>query len=114
MIQLSRRGRDALLALALGTAAAFALNIWFNIVATPQAIDSYLWLARLQEPGSQTGEWLARILRPLVGYPWNVRLAVAGGYSVLVGMWALIALAAILFFRRMPPVLKGLHRRPAR
>jgi hypothetical protein len=110
MIRLSCRGRDALLALAFGTTTAFALNFWFNIVAKPQVIDSYLWLALLQEPGSQTGGWLARVLHPIIGYPWNVRLAVTGAYGVLVGMWALIALAVIAICRTIPPLFKTLQR----
>lgn len=111
MIHASCRSRDALRALLLGAPITFVLNIWFNVVATPQAIDSHLWLARLQEPGSQTGELFARVLLPIIGYPWNVRMAVTAAYVVLTGMWTLIMLGSIVVGRAIYEILRNLYRR---
>lgn len=76
MTQASCQRPDVLWAFSVGTLIGVTLNVWFNIVAAPPAIDGHLWLARLQEPGIQTGEWIARVLQPIVGYPWNVRSAI--------------------------------------
>ena len=56
MIRISYRRRDVWLAFPLGAMVAIALNNWFNIVAKPETIDEYLWLARLNEPAAQVGE----------------------------------------------------------
>src|ERR1035441_6170021 len=94
MIGISFRKRDALIALAFGTVIAFGLNIWYNVAATPpKNIDSYLWLARLQEPGAKVGDKIVWFLYPVVGYPWNVRVAVPCGYGVLILLWTLAAFA---------------------
>ena len=114
MIQLRCSARDARLAFALGATVAIALNIWFNTVAEPETIDDYLWLARLHEPATQVGEWLGRSLLPVAGHPWNVRLAVAGAYAVLLGMWTLVILATIVFCRITWSVLKAGDRRAAK
>lgn len=111
MIQASCQRRDALRALLLGAPIAFVLNIWFNVVATSQAIDSHFWLARLQEPGSKTGELLARVLQPIIGYPWNVGMAVTAAYVVLTGMWALIMLGSIVLGRASLAILRSFYRR---
>jgi len=99
MIGLRFRKRDALVALAVGSVIAFGLNFWFNAVATPEKIDSYLWRAYLQEPGGILAERLGRFLYSVVAYPWNVRLAVPCGYAVLVSMWTGLALAVITLGR---------------
>lgn len=75
------------MALILGPLIAFALNGWFNVVAKPETIDRYLWLAWLQEPGAQTGEFIARLLYPVVGSSWGIRIGVICGYAVLVSIW---------------------------
>src|SRR5687768_8406552 len=84
------RKREALIALEIGSVIAVALNIWFNIVYSLETIDSYDWLARLQEPGIQAGEKITHSLYPLVGYPWNVRLAVPCAYGILIVLWSLV------------------------
>jgi hypothetical protein len=106
MIGAPYRKRDALVALAVGAIIAFALNIWFNAVAKPETIDSYLWLARLQEPGAQVGERLIHPLYRAVGYPWNVRIAVLFGYGTLVVLWTALVLSVMGFGRLTISVLK--------
>src|SRR4051812_7530130 len=105
------RRRDALAACAAGVILAFALNIWFNFVARPDTIDRYMWLAWLQEPGAQFGEWLARFLYQRVGYPWNVRWAVLCGYAVLIVMWTLVVFVAIGFCRLTAAIHRGIMKR---
>jgi hypothetical protein len=81
--------RDAVVAIVAGTLIAVALNVWYNLVATPEKIDYYIWLARIHEPAISVAEWLAHTLYPRVGYPWCVRWALVGGYLLLVSMWVL-------------------------
>ncbi len=107
MIRISYRRHDVWLALSLVAMVAIALNIWFNIVAKPETIDEYLWLARLHEPATQGRERVARALYPIVGYPRNVRFAVTGAYAVLVGIWTFIALAVVVFCRTISSMLKS-------
>lgn len=102
----SFRRRGALIALGVGSFITFALNIWFNAVAQPETIGSYLWLARLQEPGAQVGEKLARSLYPVVGYPWNVHLALPCAYGVLIVLWTIAVLVVIGLCR----LTASLHR----
>jgi|ERR1035441_6476011 hypothetical protein len=92
---MSLRKRDALIGFVCGTVITFGLNIWFNVVATPANIEDYLWLARLQEPGAKLGEKIAWSLYPVIGYPWNVRLAVPCGYGVLIVLWTLAVFALV-------------------
>ena len=89
------RRRDAVVAFVAGTTIALTLNIWFNTVATPETIDSYMWLARLHEPATRAAEWMARFLYPRIGYPSNVRCALAFGYPILVALWVLPLFTAI-------------------
>jgi hypothetical protein len=114
MILLRCSARDVRLAFALGVTVAIALNIWFNTIAKPETIDGYLWLARLHEPAMQVGEWLGRSLLPVAGHPWSVRLAIAGAYAVLLGMWTVVLLAIIVFCRITRSVLKAGDRRAAK
>src|SRR5687768_8872144 len=99
MIGLSFREREALIAFAIGSVIAFGLNIWFNAVAKPESIDSYLWLARLQEPGTQVGERIVRSLYPVVGHSWNVYLAIPCAYGVLIVLWTLATFPLIRVWR---------------
>ena len=111
---MSDRKRDLFVALTVGSVIPIGLNIWFNAVAKPETIDSYLWLSRLQEPGAYVGERVAWSLYPRIGYPWNVRVAVPCGYAVLVLMWTVLT-AALLYLGRfaasavnsVPKALKG-------
>jgi hypothetical protein len=113
MIGPSFRRRDALIALGVGSFITFALNIWFNSVAQPHTIGDYIWLARLQEPGAQVGEKLARSLHPVVGYPWNVRLAIPCAYGVLIALWMIVVLVVIGLCRLTASLNKALSLRRA-
>jgi hypothetical protein len=93
------RRRDVVAALAAATIIALTLNIWFNTVTTPENIDSYMWLARLNEPAGRAAECMARFFYPRIGYPSNVRCALALGYPILVGLWVLPILTAITIGR---------------
>ena len=108
MIGPSFRRRDVLIALGVGSFIAFALNIWFNAVAQPETIGDYIWLARLQEPGAQVGEKLARFLYSVVGYPWNVRLAIPCAYGVLIVLWMIVVLIMIALCRLTASLHKAL------
>jgi hypothetical protein len=48
------------------------------------------------------------------GFNDRVRLAVAGGYAVLLGMGTLVVLAIIVFSRTVSSVLKAGDRRAAK
>jgi len=96
---MSVRKRDLFIALTVGSVIAIGLNIWFNAVAKPETIDSYLWLSRLQEPGAYVGERIAWNLYSRIGYPWNVRVAVPCGYAVLTLMWTVVIAAALCLGR---------------
>lgn len=112
---MSDRKRDLCVALTVGSVIAIGLNIWFNAIARPETIDSYLWLSRLQEPGVYVGERIAWSLYPRIGYSWNVRVAVPCGYAVLVLMGTVLT-AAVLYLGRFaasalnsaPKAAKGL------
>jgi hypothetical protein len=91
--------RDAILATVLGSSVGFALNIWFNHVVTPETIRDHIWLACLQEPGTQTGERLLHFLYPIIGYPWNVRLAVISAYIVIALLWTAVILTVCVLAR---------------
>ena|ERR1039458_4024063 len=106
---MSLRKRDALIGFVCGIVIAFGLNIWFNVVATPANIEDYLWLARLQEPGAKVGEKIAWSLYPMIGYPWNVRVAVPFGYAVLIVLWALTVFALITAWRSAYSLLAHRH-----
>lgn len=93
------RKRDAFIAVVVGSVVTFGLSIWSNAVAKPVTIDSYLWLARLQEPGIRVGETVLRHLYPLIGYPWNVRLGILYAYGVLVTMWTIVVFIVMTLSR---------------
>ena len=68
--------RDAFAAIAAGTLIAVALNVCYNLVAGPETMEAYIWLARIHEPAGRAAERLAHVLYPKLGYPWCVRFAV--------------------------------------
>lgn len=109
MISFSFRRRDVLVALATGFIIAFGLNIWFISVATLANIEDYLWLARLQEPGAKVAEKIAWSLYPVIGYPWNVRVAVPCGYAVLIAIWGLMVLALETAWRSVQSLRSHRH-----
>jgi hypothetical protein len=115
MVKPDFRRRDTVVAGALGLVLTFSLSVWYNLVAKSGAIDSYLWLASLQEPGTRAGEWTLRALYHALGYPWNVRCAVACAYVVLAVMWTLVAMAGIAVGRIAASLLRLLGvRRPVK
>ena len=80
---------------------AFALNIWFNIVARrPETVMDHMWLAQLQEPGTRTGEWVLHTFYPLIGNPWTMRWAVISAYGAIVVLWTVV-IAAVLILGRI-------------
>lgn len=87
--------RDAVFAIAAGTLIAVALNTCYRLVAGPDTIDRYLWLARLQQPAASLAERMARTVYPTFGYPWSARCAVAFGYVVLVSTWVAVVFSAL-------------------
>jgi hypothetical protein len=103
--------RDAVRSLAIGAFVAVGLNVLFNAVADPTTIDRYLWLSELQEPGGYVARKIALFLYPVVGYPWNVRVAVPCGYAILVGQWTVVTLAISIIFRLTLSACKALSRR---
>ncbi len=107
MIRPAFNRRDNLVAFAFGLGIAIGLNVWFNIVFRPETIDHCLWLARLQEPGSESGLWVGRALYPVIGDPWSVRIAVAVAYIVLVGTWTLVALPIVTLVRLTASLLRA-------
>ena len=104
--------RDTVRSLAVGAFVAIGLNVLFNAVAGPTTIDSYLWLSKLQEPGAYVAEKIARFLYPVLGYPWNVRLAVPCGYAILMAQWMVATLAITILIRLTLSACKALSRRP--
>jgi hypothetical protein len=99
--------RDILVAFAFGLTIAIGFNVWFNLVTTPENIDSYLWLSRLQEPGRESGLWVGRTLYPVIGNPWSLRIAIVVAYAVLVGMWTLVSLAIAILVRLTASLLRA-------
>ena len=80
---------------------------WYNAATTPENIDNYLWLARLQVPGVRSGEWTLRTLYPVMGNPWSLRIAIVVAYAVLVGMWTLVSLAITILVRLTASLLRA-------
>ena len=107
------RGCDAVVAIAAGTSIAIGLNIWYNVVARPETIESYMWLARLHEPAGSIAERLAHALYPQIGYPWCVRWALVCGYLLLVSAWALATFLAIKVGRLLRSAWRQVTNRPA-
>jgi hypothetical protein len=112
--------RDAVLAIAVGTLIAVALNVWYNVVwynlgVRPKMLDGYMWLARIHEPAGSVAERLAHTLYARIGYPWCVRWALVCGYLLLVTMWVLAVFVVIKIGRLMVSVWHQLaqRRRPA-
>ena len=97
---------EILAVLTLGTLTALVLNVCFNVVWKPEHYSEYLWLSRLQEPGTRTGEWVLGRLQPLIGYPWNVRCAIVSAYSVMIAIWALPILAVLVAGRAVAGIFK--------
>jgi hypothetical protein len=97
--------------LAVGAFVAIGLNVLFNAVAGPTTIDSYLWLSKLQEPGIYVAEKIARFLYPVLGYPWNVRLAVPCGYAILMAQWMVATMTITILIRLTLSACKALSRR---
>jgi hypothetical protein len=99
-----RKRRDAVVACAAGTLMAAILNIWYRVVATPEAIDHSLWLTRIHRPAESLAYRLFYLLYPRIGNPWSLRWAVASGYLILISMWALPAFLLIRLARLVPPL----------
>ena len=106
------RARDVLVAATLGAAIAFTIQIWLGLVSRAGTINDYLWLAKLQEPGLQAGEYVARRLYPTIGYPRNLWAAGLCLYAILIGMWMFAILSIILLGRTGAALLR--KHRPSR
>jgi hypothetical protein len=103
--------RDTVRSLAVGAFVATGLNVLFNALAGPTTIDSYLWLWELQEPGAHVAQEIARFLYPILGYPWNVRVAVPCGYAILMAQWMVATLAITILMRLTLSARRALSRR---
>jgi hypothetical protein len=94
--------RDTVLAIAAATLISIALNVSYRVIANAEMIDRYPWLARIHEPAVSLAERVFYVLYPRIGNPWSLRCALAGGYIVLVGMWAFAAFVLLKLARLIP------------
>ena len=99
--------RDILVALAFGLALTIGFCAWYDAVGQAVAVGNYLWLARLQEPGIRSGEWVLYTLYPVIGNPWSVRIAIVVAYAVLFGMWTLVSFAITILARLTTSLLRA-------
>lgn len=113
MIRPAFHRRDVLVALAFGLGITIGLCAWLNAVTQPETIDDYLWLARVLAPGIRSGEWTLRTLYPVIGNPWSIRIGGVVAYTILVGMWTLVSLAAIILVRLTASLLRARSSKPA-
>jgi hypothetical protein len=90
---------DAVVAIAVGTFVAVALNVWYNVAGSRGTISAQWWLARVHAPAASLAERFFYTLYPRIGNPWSLRCAVACGYIVLLVMWILAAFAVVKMTR---------------